>query len=144
MRCANGFPAGWRFSRPPTRREPIILWIGRVEPYKRADVMLEAMPRILAEVPGAKLVIVGEGSARKGLMERAEALGVAASVTFTGFISEEAKIAELERAAVVVNTSEKEGWGMTVIEANACGAPSAGPCRSLHPYSIRRRRVRPE
>ncbi len=105
-------------------REPLILWIGRVEPYKRADVMLDAMPKILARIPTARLVIVGEGSARNALAERAATLGVGGSVRFTGFISEEQKIAELERAAVVVNTSEKEGWGMTVIEGNACGAPS--------------------
>jgi glycosyltransferase involved in cell wall biosynthesis len=105
-------------------REPVILWIGRVEPYKRADVMIDAMPSIIARVPDARLVVVGEGSARKALAERAAALGVGAAVRFTGFISEEEKIAALERAAVVVNTSEKEGWGMTVIEGNACGAPS--------------------
>jgi glycosyltransferase involved in cell wall biosynthesis len=45
-------------------------------------------------------------------------------VTFTGFVSEADKIGWLRRAAVLVNTSEKEGWGMTVIEGNACGVPS--------------------
>ena len=51
-------------------------------------------------------------------------MGIAASVRFTGFISEAEKIALLGQAAVVVNTSEKEGWGMTVIEGNACGTPN--------------------
>ena len=40
------------------------------------------------------------------------------------FVSENEKVEWLRRAAVTVNTSEKEGWGMTVIEGNACGAPS--------------------
>ncbi len=47
-------------------REPRIVWIGRVEPYKRADVMLEAMPRILARVPGSVMngpvCILGDSS----------------------------------------------------------------------------------
>jgi len=116
--------AAYRDPGNAAKREPIILWIGRVEPYKRADVMIDAMPKVLARVPRARLVVVGEGSARRALAERAEALGVGAAVRFTGFISEDEKIAALKTAAVVVNTSEKEGWGMTVIEGNACGAPS--------------------
>ena len=109
---------------PRALREPMVLWIGRIEPYKRADVMLDAMPGVLRRVPAAKLVVVGEGSARPELMKRTQTMGIASSVTFTGFISEAEKIALLGRAAVVVNTSEKEGWGMTVIEGNACGTPS--------------------
>ena len=112
--------------RPGARdvRAPIVLWVGRIEPYKRADVMLEAMPAILVAQPDAKLVFVGEGSARSELAARARALGLADKVLFTGFIAEEDKIEWLRRAAVVVNSSEKEGWGMTVIEANACGVPA--------------------
>jgi glycosyltransferase involved in cell wall biosynthesis len=82
------------------------------------------MPKILARVGSARLLIIGEGSARVGLTERAQTLNVQHAVTFAGYVSEAEKIAALERAAVVVNTSEKEGWGMTVIEGNACGVPS--------------------
>jgi glycosyltransferase involved in cell wall biosynthesis len=103
---------------------PVVLWVGRLEPYKRADVMLEAMRAIVARVPSARLVIVGAGSAREALEAQARTLGLGDTVGFTGFISEEEKIAWLRRAAVVVNSSEKEGWGMTVIEANACGVPA--------------------
>lgn len=112
--------------RPGARdvRAPLVLWIGRIEPYKRADVMLEAMKTIAAKLPGARLVLIGEGSARRGLEARARELGLADSVRFTGFVSEQEKIDWLRQAAVVVNSSEKEGWGMTVIEANACGVPA--------------------
>jgi glycosyltransferase involved in cell wall biosynthesis len=41
----------------------------------------------------------------------------------TGFISEEEKIDLLQRAAVHLQSSYKEGWGLSVIEANACGCP---------------------
>ena len=112
--------------RPGVRdtQEPIVLWVGRLEPYKRADVMLEAMREIARKLPAARLVIVGAGSARATLEEQVRAGGLGDIVRFTGFISEEEKIAWLRRAAVVVNSSEKEGWGMTVIEANACGVPA--------------------
>ena len=105
-------------------RAPIILWIGRLEHYKRADVVIDALVEMRRRVPAARLVIVGEGSARASLELRVGRQGLAAAVEFTGYVSEQEKIARLQRAAVVVNTSAKEGWGLTAIEANACGTPS--------------------
>jgi glycosyltransferase involved in cell wall biosynthesis len=97
-------------------------------------------------------VFVGEGSERGKVIRHADSLGLSPAATFTGFISEPEKIAWLQRAAVVVNTSEKEGWGMTVVEGNACGAPSVcsdvaglrdsvrdGETGLLYPYGDRAR-----
>jgi glycosyltransferase involved in cell wall biosynthesis len=109
---------------PAGPRAPLILWIGRLEPYKRADVLIDAMPEILRQVPAARLAIVGAGHARVALEERVRRRGVGHAVEFTGFVPEERKIDYLRRAAVLVNTSEKEGFGLTVIEANACGTPN--------------------
>lgn len=105
-------------------REPIVVWIGRLEPYKRADLVVEAMAGVQAAIPSARLVVVGEGSARGALETLAARRGLAGCVSFTGFVPEEQKIAWLQRAAVLVQTSEKEGWGMTVIEAGACNTPA--------------------
>jgi glycosyltransferase involved in cell wall biosynthesis len=115
------------YSAPATgalSEEGLVVWIGRLEPYKRADLMLDAMVEIRRQVRESRLVVVGEGSARSALEERARRLGMSEHVRFTGFVSEPDKIGWLRRAAVLVNTSEKEGWGMTVIEGNACGVPS--------------------
>ncbi|HEY2773509.1 MAG TPA: glycosyltransferase family 4 protein [Candidatus Binatia bacterium] len=101
-------------------REPLVLWIGRVEPYKRADLVIDAMAEVRREVAAATLVIVGAGSARASLEARARAQGLEHCVRFTGFVPEHEKIAWIQKASVLVQTSEKEGWGMTVIEANAC------------------------
>lgn len=103
-------------------REPIVLWIGRLEPYKRADVAIDAMEAVRAKVPGARLVVVGTGAARAALEQRACDRGLASCVEFTGFVPEQDKIDWIRRAAIVVQTSEKEGWGMTMIEANVCHA----------------------
>ena len=103
---------------------PLVVWIGRLEPYKRAQDLLEALPRVRESIPLAQAVFVGEGSARGDLERRAQELGLGDVVTFTGFVSEADKVDWLRKATVTVNTSEKEGWGMTVIEGNACGAPS--------------------
>lgn len=101
-----------------------ILSLGRVEPYKRIDVAVAAMPQILARVPDARLVIVGRGGALPELERQVATLGLGAVVKFRGFVSEDEKVALYRDARVLVNPSEKEGWGLTVLEANACGVPA--------------------
>jgi len=68
-------------------------------------------------------VILGEGDARPSLEQLAEQLGVHSAVRFAGFVDEEEKVRQLQRMHVVANPSAKEGWGLTVLEANACGVP---------------------
>ncbi|MFT5042267.1 MAG: glycosyltransferase involved in cell wall biosynthesis, partial [Hyphomicrobiaceae bacterium] len=103
---------------------PLIAWIGRLEPYKRADTVIDAMAEVNRRHPEARLVIVGAGGARADLEARVAAQGLDGVVEFTGFVSEQRKVEILQEAAVLAQTSEKEGWGMTVIEGNACGTPA--------------------
>ncbi len=103
---------------------PIVLSLGRVETYKRIDVVVEAMPRVLAAVPAARLVIVGRGDAVGPLERQVARLGIGHAVEFRGFVAEQEKVALYQAARVFVNPSEKEGWGLTVLEAAACGVPS--------------------
>lgn len=67
------------------------------------------------------MVIVGDGDVKPRLMELRNTLGLNESLTFTGFVSEEEKVQWLNNMHVAVNTSAKEGWGLTATEANACG-----------------------
>jgi glycosyltransferase involved in cell wall biosynthesis len=68
-------------------------------------------------------MIVGDGDSRKELENLAVKLGIDGSVTFTGYIGDEEKAVAIQRMHLIVNTSSKEGWGLTVLEANACGIP---------------------
>jgi glycosyltransferase involved in cell wall biosynthesis len=103
---------------------PTLLWFGRVEPYKRLDVILHAFVRIRAQIPAVRLVIVGSGTGLERTRELAAQLGLADAVTCTGLVSEAEKIRHMHAAHLVLNTSEKEGWGLTVVEAGACGLPT--------------------
>jgi glycosyltransferase involved in cell wall biosynthesis len=107
-----------------TDRQPLVLWIGRLEHYKRVDVMIDAMAAIRQRVPDAWLLIVGTGGARSDLERRVESLGLRGVVEFAGYLDHDAKVSALRRAAVLVATSAKEGWGLTIQEGNACGTPS--------------------
>jgi len=103
---------------------PTILYVGRIRRYKSVDVIIRALPEILGKIPDAKLVIVGSGNNLQELNWLTLKLGIAGSVLFTGFVSVEEKIDWMRRSHVIVNPSPKEGWGLTNIEANACGTPA--------------------
>ncbi len=102
---------------------PTITSFGRLKRYKSVDHIINAMPAILGVVPNARLEIIGKGDDRPFLESRVAELGIGASVEFVGFVSDEEKIRRLQRSHVMVNTSLKEGWGITNLEANACGVP---------------------
>jgi glycosyltransferase involved in cell wall biosynthesis len=108
---------------PSDRREPIVVFLGRLRRYKGAQHAIRAFPRVLAAVPEARLHLVGDGPYRPALVRLARALGLGDRVEFLGTVSAEEKVRALNRAMVAVNPSPKEGWGLTVIEANACGTP---------------------
>ena len=98
-------------------------YFGRLKKYKSVDHLLQAMDRLREEYPRLHLDIIGDGDDRPRLEELTASLGLEDRVTFHGFIEETEKAPLLQRMHFVVNTSSKEGWGLTVVEANACGAP---------------------
>jgi len=102
---------------------PTVLYIGRVRRYKGVDWVMRAWPGVLARVPGARLVIVGDGPYRSALRSTAERMGIARSVEFAGFVPLADKVRRLRESWVLVQPSPKEGWGLTVVEAGACGTP---------------------
>ena len=108
---------------PESRTAPTIVFLGRLRRYKGAQIAIRALPRILSQVPDATLVVAGDGPYRGELESLARALGVSEKVRFLGAVSQAQKVAALNAAQVAVNPSPKEGWGLTVIEANACGTP---------------------
>jgi glycosyltransferase involved in cell wall biosynthesis len=100
---------------------PIFGYVGRLKQYKQVELILEAFARM--GHPEAHLEIAGAGDWRPRLEARAASLALGGRVRFLGFISEEEKRALLRRAWAVALTSPKEGWGITNVEAAACGTP---------------------
>ena len=104
-------------------KEPLIGYVGRIKRYKRVDVLLKALKNVEKSVPGVRLRVAGSGDHLDALKDLAGRLGLADRVDFMGFVTEDQKIEMLRQVHVVANPSSKEGWGVTVIEANACGTP---------------------
>jgi glycosyltransferase involved in cell wall biosynthesis len=102
-------------------RAPLIGYFGRLKKYKSIEHLLEAAAVVRKDIPDLSVIIVGEGDHRPALEERARQLGLGTSVSFTGFVPEAKKVELLQKVWFTVYTSSKEGWGLTVMEANACG-----------------------
>ncbi len=100
---------------------PHFTYIGRIKRYKRIDLILRAFAR-LTDVQ-AQLTIAGSGDYRDTLVALSRSLGIADRVSFPGRISEGDKVSLLRRSWAVMLTSPKEGWGITNMEAAACGTP---------------------
>jgi glycosyltransferase involved in cell wall biosynthesis len=85
------------------------------------DLILQAFARLAH--PTARLEIAGTGDHRPALEALARSLDLGERVRFLGFVSEDEKRALLRRAWCLAFTSPKEGWGITNLEAAACGTP---------------------
>ena len=105
----------------PKSARPTILYIGRLRRYKGLDWVMRGLPGVLRRVPDAKLVVVGDGPYLPELKLLVARRGLASHVEFRGFLARAEKVRLLQEAWVLVQPSPKEGWGLTVIEAGACG-----------------------
>jgi glycosyltransferase involved in cell wall biosynthesis len=120
-----GVDAGRYAPDPAVARapRPTFLYVGRLKRYKAVDTAIVALAQLRrAGAPEAELWIAGDGSDR-GRLERVAARD-GAGVTFLGYVSEERKLALYRQAWAVVFPSPKEGWGITNVEAAACGTPA--------------------
>jgi glycosyltransferase involved in cell wall biosynthesis len=110
---------------PPARTaEPTFLYIGRLRRYKGVEFAVRALALASDRRPDIRLDVAGSGDDRARLEALAERLGVAARVRFLGRVSEAAKLELLRTRWANLFPSCKEGWGITNVEAAACGTPS--------------------
>ncbi len=102
-----------------------LIVVTRLAPNKRIDHALRVLKCLRAGGTPAEMTIVGAGEVEGDLRRLAAALDLAAHVRFSGQLAEKEKNAELAKAHWLVHTSQREGWGLNVIEANAMGTPAA-------------------
>jgi len=100
-----------------------VTFLGRIKKYKSIEHFLYAVASLRKEFPFLRVKIVGDGDYLPTLKTIVSSLMIKDIVDFAGFVSEAEKIRILGQSEIVVNTSSKEGWGLTVIESNACGTP---------------------
>ncbi len=102
--------------------EPTFAYVGRLKRYKGLEHVIDAVENLRRDGLRVKLLIAGKGDHEEALRKYA-AVRASDGVEFLGFISQDEKVDLLRRGWAAVYPSPKEGWGLTNIEAAACGLP---------------------
>lgn len=111
---------------PKPLKEPLrLVVVSRLAPNKRVDHAIRVVRCLADRNIEAILNIVGTGGVEPQLRELASDLKISEKVVFTGPLPEQKKDEYLQQAHFLLHTSQREGWGLNVIEANAMGTPAA-------------------
>ena len=135
--CHLGLPDNGQFfpaseeagTKSFSKHQPFALLVGRMSPeerYKGHDLLLEIWPSILAELPEAFLLFVGDGADRPRLEAQAVALGIASHVRFTGKVPDNVLAGLYRDCAFFIMPSGHEGFGLVFLEAMQAGKACIG------------------
>jgi len=107
---------------------PTILYFNRLARYKNVDDLIKAFKLLKEEISTSRLLIVGcrNGKYERELRKLATKLNLNEDIRFYPFLTGEKKKKMLQSSWIHVLPSTKEGWGISVIEAAACGTPTIG------------------
>ena len=114
-----------RFTPGPGRAlVPTVAAVGRLVPVKRFPLLVDVLSAVRRQVPELRAVIVGEGYARPEVERAIADAGAAGWLALAGHCRGDELVGHYRHAWVLASTSQREGWGMTVTEAGACGTPA--------------------
>jgi glycosyltransferase involved in cell wall biosynthesis len=105
-------------------RTPLVVAVGRLVPVKRFDVLMRALAAVKEDQPELEAVIIGEGYERPALGALRAELGATDWLRLPGRVEDDELLDWYRRSWVVASSSQREGWGMTLTEAAACGTPA--------------------
>ncbi|HTX33304.1 MAG TPA: glycosyltransferase family 4 protein [Solirubrobacteraceae bacterium] len=116
--------------RSPGQAEPLVVFAGRHIPEKRVLTIPPAIAQARVQLPELQAEIVGDGPERAPLIRRVDELGLHDVVRIPGFVSTDTVDELISHALCLLLPSQREGYGLIVIEAASRGTPSivvAGP-----------------
>jgi glycosyltransferase involved in cell wall biosynthesis len=117
--------------------EPMAVAVGRLAPVKRYDALVRAAHHARARVPGLRLHIVGDGYERPTVDAVIDELDAGDWVTLHGHLTDTELVDLYRRTWIVASASAREGWGMTLTEAAACGTPAVATRIAGHRDAVR-------
>jgi glycosyltransferase involved in cell wall biosynthesis len=114
----------------PRAARPTVLFAGRHIPEKRVPALVRAFAALRERAPELRLTIYGDGPEREDVLTLIAAEGLTGVASAPGFVDAQEVEQALERALCMVLPSQREGYGLVVVEASARGVPAvvvAGP-----------------
>ena len=118
------------------RKDPVLLYVGRISPHKGIHLLLESFNLILKRIPKAKLLVVGKhtfGNYSKQLKKLSNS-----SVIFTGFVPDEDVPYYYAASDIYVTATLWEGFDLPAVEAQACGKPVVAFDLCAHPEVVKK------
>jgi glycosyltransferase involved in cell wall biosynthesis len=101
-----------------------LVYAGRLSEHKRVDLLIEAVSLAREMIPDIRCGVIGDGPEMERLRRLVEDLQIKENVAFLGFLeTDEDLIAEMKSSRIFVLPSMREGFGISALEANACGLP---------------------
>jgi len=100
-----------------------VMTVGRLTPFKRLDLLIDAMAALKARGSAVRLTIVGDGSERAALERRVRERGITATTTFVGAVAPDQVAAAIAHADLFAFPAENEGLGLAAAEALMLGIP---------------------
>jgi len=120
----EGEYAGSLVPEEPLAAEPLVVFAGRMIAEKRAPAVVAATALAAEQVAGLHAVLFGDGPQRPQVLARIAALAEPEIAAAPGFVAAHEVHEALRRATAMVLPSRREGYGIIVVEAAACGTPS--------------------
>lgn len=103
---------------------PLVVAIGRLMPQKGFEAAIDVLLDVKRRHPELEAVIVGDGPERAALDAKVRTAAAGGWLRLAGYVSDDEVVELYQRAWVLLSASRREGWGMTVTEAGACGTPA--------------------
>jgi len=118
-----GTPAIADPAEPAPPAEPLVLFAGRLIPEKRVTLAVAAIAQAAQRIDGLRGVILGDGPEREALQAAIDSHGLAQTIDARGFTDSDTVDAQMRGAMCLLVTSQREGYGLVVVEAAARGTP---------------------
>jgi glycosyltransferase involved in cell wall biosynthesis len=111
-------------AEPPQRAQPVVVFLGRHIPEKRATAVVPAVALARKRLPELRAIVFGDGPERERVLDQIREHGLEDAVEAPGFAGAEEVHDELRTALCLLFPSAREGYGIVVVEASAVGTPT--------------------
>jgi len=110
----------------PSNKRYDALFAGRLIKDKNVDVLIKSIKLVKKNIPLVSCCIIGDGPEKENLIKLVEDFNLKENIKFIGFLGNADIISHMKSSKIFVLPSTREGFGLVILEANACGSPVVG------------------